>query len=341
MNYIDNIEIKNFKSIRHQKIEGCRRINVFIGYPNVGKSNLIEALSLFCITNETRFSDFIRVKEDPTLFFNGFINNTVEVTLNGLFQIFCKYSNGELQVVEKYLESYSDSKTVFRHPTLRENFFKNFGYNRSIAPQAAVPGFSIKKYEFKKNELRNINQYSGLKFPFGENLFDIIQTNEIINDEVSELLKEYGFEFLYESRLQAYTIFKRTDKGVFTIPYELLADTLQRVIFYKAAIFSNKETVLLFEEPEAHMFPPYISKFTADVMYDKNNNQYFIATHSPFVLNDFMEDVDKESLSIYAVGYSKGETTVSRLTDKQVNDVYQYGVDLFFNLEDFLKDVVS
>src|ERR1019366_1006479 len=46
MQKIDNIEIKNFKSIRHQKIEGCKRINVFIGYPNTGKSNILEALSL-------------------------------------------------------------------------------------------------------------------------------------------------------------------------------------------------------------------------------------------------------------------------------------------------------
>ncbi len=46
MSIIDNIEIKNFKSIRHQKIEGCKKINVFIGYPNVGKSNILEAVGL-------------------------------------------------------------------------------------------------------------------------------------------------------------------------------------------------------------------------------------------------------------------------------------------------------
>lgn len=45
--HIENIEIKNFKSIRHQKIENCKRINVFIGYPNVGKSAILEAIALF------------------------------------------------------------------------------------------------------------------------------------------------------------------------------------------------------------------------------------------------------------------------------------------------------
>src|SRR6185436_19575159 len=33
--------------IRHQRIEDCRRVNVFIGYPNTGKSKILEALSLF------------------------------------------------------------------------------------------------------------------------------------------------------------------------------------------------------------------------------------------------------------------------------------------------------
>jgi hypothetical protein len=52
MSFIETIEIKNFKSIRHQRIEGCRRINVFIGYPNTGKSNILEALSVFSIDND-------------------------------------------------------------------------------------------------------------------------------------------------------------------------------------------------------------------------------------------------------------------------------------------------
>lgn len=340
MKLIETIEIKNFKSIRHQKIEGCKRVNVFIGYPNVGKSNLLEALCLFCITNETKFTDFIRVKEDPTLFFNGFINNVIEVTVNDLFQIFCKYSNGELQIVEKYLEKYSNSETTFMSPTLRENYFRNFIYSRAIAPQASVPEINLKKYEFKRNEFKNTNQYSDLSIPFGENIFNIIQTNEIINDEVSGLLKEYGLEFLYESRLQAYTIFKRTDKGVFTVPYELLADTLQRVIFYKAAILSNKEAGLLFEEPEAHMFPPYISKFTSDIVHDENKNQFFIATHSPFVLNDLMENLKSDELAIYIVSYKKetGETLVHRMSEEDMHEAYQFGYDFFMNMDKFITE---
>ncbi|MEJ7680472.1 MAG: AAA family ATPase [Segetibacter sp.] len=120
----------------------------------------------------------------------------------------------------------------------------------------------------------------------------------------------------------------------------MIADTLQRLIFYKTAILSNKKAILLLEEPEAHMFPPYISKLTTDIINDENDNQYFIATHSPFVLNDFMEDMDKEDLSIYIVGLRDGETTIRKITDEEIIEIYQYGIDLFFNLENYLKDAV-
>ena len=74
MQKIDNIEIKNFKSIRHQKIEGCKRVNVFIGAPNVGKTNILEAIGVFCslLHNHEyfRFNDLCRVKHFSELFFN-------------------------------------------------------------------------------------------------------------------------------------------------------------------------------------------------------------------------------------------------------------------------------
>src|SRR5258708_11995010 len=66
MNPIKNIEIKNFKSIRHQKIDGCKKINVFIGYPNVGKSNILEPIGLYTslrlIEENFKFNNISTVK---------------------------------------------------------------------------------------------------------------------------------------------------------------------------------------------------------------------------------------------------------------------------------------
>src|ERR1700722_7753006 len=85
--HIDHIEITNFKSIRHQKIEGCKRINVFIGYPNVGKSNILEAMSLFSlpylkIAGIKKLAVFIWLKNLPGLFYGTDTKTPIEININ-------------------------------------------------------------------------------------------------------------------------------------------------------------------------------------------------------------------------------------------------------------------
>lgn len=42
---INNLRISNFKSIKDVAFP-CKKLNVFIGEPNSGKSNIIEAIAL-------------------------------------------------------------------------------------------------------------------------------------------------------------------------------------------------------------------------------------------------------------------------------------------------------
>ncbi len=360
MNHINNIEIKNFKSIRHQKIEDCRRVNVFIGYPNVGKSNILEALSVFSI-NEANvdFSAFIRMENFTTLFYDGEINQPAEIKINKRHRVIVRFINEVLafeQQFEREGTSFEkeDSRIKNVEPQIilssqdisrgksfqldeKDKQILNFNL-RSIRRQDELA--EVRKYQFLKHTKFISKGYSSLSYPFGDNIFNIISTNKDLKKEVANLFKPYNLELLYDTRLQEFTISKRTESGIFSIPYTLIADTIQRLIFYKAAILSNKEKVLLFEEPEAHMFPPYVKKFTSDVIFD-DANQFFIATHSPYVLNEFIEEV-AEDLAVYIVDYDKGETIIKRLNQNELLEVAQYGIDLFFNLETYLdKNVQS
>ena len=63
-NFLNWVEIKNFKSIKDLRLD-CKRVNVFIGKPNVGKSNILEGLGLLGIfvRNDKLFDDSIRFKD--------------------------------------------------------------------------------------------------------------------------------------------------------------------------------------------------------------------------------------------------------------------------------------
>ncbi len=69
--HIQNLKIQNFKNIKDLQID-CKRINIFIGKPNLGKSNLLEALSLYNARfdwhNDLFMRNEIRYKSIPNLF---------------------------------------------------------------------------------------------------------------------------------------------------------------------------------------------------------------------------------------------------------------------------------
>ncbi len=342
-NFIHDIEIKNFKSIRQAKIEDCRRVNVFIGYPNVGKSNILEALSLFEIGNigDVDFRHFLRFENYANLFYNNDTSNSIQVDFDNNENIQIKFGGRS-----KELHIRSESKRMFFEMEVPLNVFKVNSIehvSKASDNYNSMERLQIKKYIFASTQKRHVlHDQKELVSPFGENIAGVISLYPTLKKEVIDIFKRYGLKYAIDENNHIKIVKEYGDHEVKIFPYVQMADTLQRLIFYKAAISSNNNSVLLFEEPEAHMFPPYISKFTADVMHDKNNNQYFIATHSPFVLNDFMEDLEKEELAIYTVGYKKetGETVIRRITDDEIDEIYQYGIDLFFNLENFLKDAV-
>lgn len=347
MQKIDNIEIKNFKSIRHQKIEGCKRINVFIGYPNVGKSNILEALSLLTFIRESEkrpigLSGLVRL-EKLTQLFNYFnIQNPVIIELDKKYSLNIKYED-ENGLLFRLID-HNGKDFLFNSGRLNMKVGMDQIFSGTTDKIDDFSGrinelqiFNVKPYKYSKSKVFNEN-FSALelKIPFGRNLFELIVNSKIVQKEFSELLKPYDLDLVIDVSTNDVKISPPIKNGIIqTIPISLMADTLISLIFFKTAILTNKDSILLFEEPEAHMFPPYVKKLTADIIFDENNNQYFIATHSPYVLNEFIEEVQND-LAIYLVDYDKGETVIKRLTDDQVSEIAQYGIDLFFNLETYL-----
>jgi AAA15 family ATPase/GTPase len=344
MNFIDNIEIKNFKSIHNQKIEGCKRINVFIGYPNVGKSNILEALSLLTFIRQKKpvgLKGLVRFEKFTQIFYNSNIQNPAIIEFNKKYSINIKYED-ERGVLFRLID-HKGTDFLYNSGRLSLKVGKEELFTSSTDEVDDFSGrinelqsFNVKPYKFSETKIYN-NDISALELniPFGKNLFEVIINNEKLRNEFSDLLKPYNLDLIIDSSSNDIKISPRIKNGIInTLPISLIADTLIRLVFFKAAIHSNKNAILLFEEPEAHMFPPYVKKFTSDVIFDESN-QFFVTTHSPYVLEEFIEEIEKD-LAVYIVDYDKGETLIKRLSDEQVLEVAQYGIDLFFNLESYL-----
>lgn len=339
MSFINDIHITNFKSLRDVVISGCKRINVFIGEPNVGKSNILEGLGLLGLYylgfNFGNIKSLVRTKTITDLFHNGNIDTDFHLGINGN-EYFCyAYWVGTLELVTRYLDK--DSQTLNEVINMvfdRNGKVLNRKNNSSIENNNFKIPF-IKKYDFNNNAIITDGLGGSLDFPEGRNLFGVLSTNKELKKDFVEIFERYHLRLALDKAESEIKLIKETsDSDVFILSLDQIADTLKRLLFYVAAIKSNRDCTLLFEEPEAHLFPPYISHITSEMIYNKSN-QYFVATHSQFFLNDLMEDA-KDDLAVYVVGYKNGETTINRLSDQQIHEIYNYGIDLFLNIKNYV-----
>lgn len=326
MEKIKHIEISNFKSIKHLAINDCNKINVFIGMPNAGKSNILEALGLFGIIDFTKnvIESIVRFKDFDELFFEGNISEEIQIKINEV-NLKIKRNKFSFKVKE---ENYLGLKDELIYWFSSEHFDKEIDSNSLIN--------KLKKYIFvAEGDFNSSYNDKSLNFPYGDDLGRIISSYPKLREVVNIFFKQNNLKVLIEKNTNELKVFKEFSDGtVFTLPYEMIADTLQRLIFYKAAIMSNANSTLLFEEPEAHCFEPYILEFTNDVKYDENNNQFFIVTHSDFIIKEFLRDEEsKENTNIYLVNNVDGETKVKLLEKNKNDDVYEYGMNPFFNFE--------
>lgn len=345
--FFNSIRIRNFKSIRDAKLADCKRINILIGKPNVGKSNILEALSLFSLSHSrssaygsfsASLEAFVRFENEHELMYNGELQETtdairIETNLANCTVTFHQETNTQIEITGDKVQELIEIK------------LQSKGYSQLKHHTAPGKAFGkVKKYQFSDYKaLYSSKIKSPTKFlrpPFGGNLMNIVEAYPELTADCQKLFEEYGLQLVFDKASMELRVMKQLVRGngqisnIFLLPYNSVADTLRRIIFFKAAIVSNQNSILLFEEPEAHAFPPYIVHITQEIIRSKSN-QFFIATHSPFIMNDFLENAQDE-LAVFIVDWQNGETTITKLTNEQLFEAYQYGVDLFTNLETFL-----
>ena len=351
-NFIKNIEIENYKSIKKQNFD-CERINLFIGRPNVGKSNLLEALSLLGKHSGDRFySDYLNYEEIPNLFYDQNIESIIKIkTDKSLLLLKYFISSNDFAYILDF-KNLKEPQELIKKVKDSAYFINQYIKDKDLGDKYTIFSFNLKgnienasdldaksnifSYDFKKNIDNKKLSINRLSSPFGENIFEIIVGYQKLRNDLTSYLNHYDLEIVYSFKDQTFHIQKKINGVVYETPYSLLADTLQRIIFYNAAIYSNSDSVLIFEEPEVNSFPPYIQELAENIV-DSESNQFFISTHSPYLLNTIIEK-NRKDIGVFIVEYRDHQTIVKKLTEDDISELLDYGTDIFLNIEDFFEN---
>jgi predicted ATP-dependent endonuclease of OLD family len=323
---IQQIIIKNFKSIKELKFN-AKRINLFIGKPNTGKSNLLEALGIFSLpySDGGKLKFITRIESAVDLFFDNQTSQRIEVKADELS--WQGWSEGDNVIIKCEIPGDSLPRFHYSLNPRGEIFYRS--------TQSPLP--DIKFYRFRILEHFPKKEFSFLLPPDGENLLEILKTNTNIYDLVDEFLSEYKLKIVPEEKEYKLKILKIDTPRPILFPYFSLSDTFQRIIFYLTAIESNKNSVLLFEEPEAHAFPYYTKILAEIIALDNSNNQYFITTHNPYFLISILEKAPKNDVAIFITYLEDYQTKLKGLDDLEKEKILKEGKDVFFNIDQIIQ----
>jgi hypothetical protein len=323
---IERLRIENFKSIKSLSLN-CRRVNLFIGEPNTGKSNILEAIGLLSHVCHGNLKEFVRFETMSDLFYDGILDDPFYIRFNKN-ALRVEFRDGRFR---GFLETRLTPSEV-----RSENTF-DYGYEGSGTHWAPKRLKEFKFYRFKRRSEFQNQESEFLHPPDGDNLLAVIMSRKSLRRVAKEIFGKFGYRIVFKPPEGKIEFQKELEDIIFSFPYSLASETLQRLVFYLAAIHSNKDSVVTFEEPEAHAFPYYTKYLAERIALDKNKNQYFISTHNPYFLTSILEKTPKKHVAIFLTRLEDYQTKAKPLTKKQKEKILvDMGYDFFFNIEKFL-----
>lgn len=324
---IKKLSVKRFKSILDLSL-GCKKINIFIGGPNTGKSNILETLGLMSFLGyyfhvDGSAKSFIRFELTSNLFYDEDLEHP--------FEISCDTAVLSTQFVDgRFSGQCNDNGSLVARI---EGGHENLRVLESMQEHLKSP---FKFYRFNIQETFPERETGFLLPPSGSNLVALLLTKKDLRAVVNQPFSSMGLRLGLRPQEQKIEVVKQFEDVIVSYPYSLTSETFQRLTFYIAAILSNKDSVLIFEEPEAHAFPYYVNYLAELIALDQNQNQYFISTHNPGFLLPIIAKAPKDDVSVNVVYFDDYQTKVKKLTQKQLQDLMENDVDVLYNLDRYI-----
>lgn len=241
---INRVRIANYKSIEALDFE-ARRVTVFIGGPNTGKSNILESLALMSPGLLKEFRRIFRLGHLGELFFDQDRNRTASVSTDWgrSWKLRYEQSSGNYGWTlnlegGRWPEQLTDEKQF--EANARTDNMSPFRYY-SFRGDAFATGMT--------------SEFGFLNPPFGSNLPVILATDRSMRESIAALFKAHQLRLEVRMHSSEILVSKIVDDVLFSYPFQAVSETLRRITFLKAALETNTDAVLILDEPETNTFP--------------------------------------------------------------------------------------
>ena len=338
---IETLEITNFKSVKHLVLP-CKRFNVFIGEPNTGKSNILEALGFISFVGvrehqpDAKLDGFVRHEGTSNLFYDEEVGEPVRITCGKatleLTHQGASYAGSFRHIPFSSTDGHEVVQFQGNNLTI-DSFRPSQGYIRNLLRPT-----DVKFYRFASGTKFEESSCDYLLPPRGSNLPTVLLQSRELRNAVNSPFVSTGLRLGLRPRENKIELVKNFEDVITSYPYSLASDTWQRMTFYTAALMTNRDSVLIFEEPEAHSFPNETKLLAEQIALDENNNQYFIVTHNPYFLMPLLSKAPKDEIAINIVYKNESEygTQVRPLATEELPELFE--LNIFANLERYLED---
>ena len=328
--------MKSFKSISQLDL-ACKRVNIFIGAPNTGKSNILESIGALSALGHPQggLRNFVRMQSMIDWFHNKSPKDAIQLGFD--LSIESAPIDARLRIsYEGGMYRFSLETGDPRHKSTLDvdagGIFRT-GYS---SPFNRLELFKF--YRFQEQQQFITNQHDYLEPPAGQNLLSVLNTNDQLRDIVAQMAANVGLKLILKESENTIELQREFQNNVAaSFPLRFTSESLQRTIFAYATIYSNTNSVITLEEPEAHSFPYHTKSLAETIGLDKRGNQYFIATHNPYLLTSIIEKTPKTELSVGITSLFGNDTKVTVLDEGQLAELFEAGADAFFNLESLMK----
>ncbi|MCB2300115.1 AAA family ATPase [Clostridium tagluense] len=301
------ITIKKYKLFNDFKIDRIKKINIFAGLNNSGKTSLLEAIYILTKQNDiASYLELIKFKNKLTEINSTWLNATFNepINISGTFnnsstsiEIF-KFEANNIDKKEDYITSYQMNGAI--EDKNINNTIHTFEYGDLIRENELVT--HLCKSLFKSPYFYNLNEIlltynTNVEYKIDNQtainlVIDFMkeidpQINDIILTEIGDIKR-----FIVDSD-------KFDDRNLNITNY---GEGIQRIFEIALAFAYSKNGILCIDEFDTAIHYSLLIDFTRfiQILADKFNVQVFLSTHSGECINAFVENgYSNDNISAY------------------------------------------